>query len=276
MHLIDGKKLAEKIRHEVKKEIETQGASPGLAVILVGDDPASHLYVRLKERACTDVGIRFEKFLFPASTQEKDILEKIAELNVREDIHGILVQLPLPEGLNEDRVIAAILPRKDVDGFHPENLRLLREGRPRLVPGVAKGILALVDATGMELRGKRAVLLVNSRTFAEPISDLLRARDAEPRVIIADEVPPSELATADIIIVALGRPGAIRAPMVKDGAVIIDVGTTRVGDRVVGDADFESFRDRDVWITPVPGGVGPMTVAMLLQNVMAAYKLSQK
>ena len=278
MKLIDGKKLAEAIRREVKEQIETQGLRPGLAVILVGDDPASHLYVGLKERSCREVGIRFEKFIFPAGVPEETVIETIEAVNGRSDIHGILVQLPLPEGLDENRVVRAIDPRKDVDGFHPENLRLLRTGNPRLVPGVARGIVALIEATGVPLAGKTAALLVNSATFAEPIVALLRARGADSTVILAKEVAEktTEMKNADILIVAIGQPKFIRGEMIKKGAVIIDIGTTRVGDRTVGDVDAESVATRAGWLSPVPGGVGPMTVAMLLKNVLEATKLPKK
>ena len=278
MKLIDGKKLAEAIRREVKEQIETQGLRPGLAVILGGDDPASHLYVGLKERSCREVGIRFEKFIFPAGVPEETVIETIEAVNGRSDIHGILVQLPLPEGLDENRVVRAIDPRKDVDGFHPENLRLLRTGNPRLVPGVARGIVALIEATGVPLAGKTAALLVNSATFAEPIVALLRARGADSTVILAKEVAEktTEMKNADILIVAIGQPKFIRGEMIKKGAVIIDIGTTRVGDRTVGDVDAESVATRAGWLSPVPGGVGPMTVAMLLKNVLEATKLPKK
>jgi methylenetetrahydrofolate dehydrogenase (NADP+)/methenyltetrahydrofolate cyclohydrolase len=278
MHLIDGKKLAETIRREVKEQIETQGLRPGLAVILVGDDPASHLYVGLKERSCREVGIRFEKFIFPADASEETVVTMIKTVNARSDIHGVLVQLPLPEGMDENRVISAIDPRKDVDGFHSENLRLLRTGKPHLVPGVARGIVALIEATSVPLAGKTAALLVNSATFAEPISALMRGHGVDSTVILANRIAgeTDAIKNADILIVAIGQPKFIRGEMIKKGAVIIDVGTTRVEARTVGDVDAESVASHAAWLSPVPGGVGPMTVAMLLKNVLEAAKLPEK
>ncbi len=244
---------------------------PGLGVILVGADPASHLYVALKERSAREVGIHFEKYLFFATEPEGKITAKIEELNARHDIHAILVQFPLPPPLDEDRVMTAVDPKKDVDGFHPENLKLLHEHKSPVVPGVSLGIMKLIKSTGVDFVGKRAVILANSTIFAEPLEILFHQKSAPAIALLSPtRDKASEWTTqADIIVIALGQMGFLTSDMVKDGAIIIDVGANKkeTGE-LVGDADFASFQDRDVWITPVPGGVGPMTVAMLLHNVM--------
>lgn len=276
MQTIDGRKLAREIRAQVKKEIAEHGIVPGLGVILVGADPASHLYVSLKERAAREVGIHFEKYLFPATESEDKIIVKIQELNARPDIHAMLVQLPLPQPMNEDRIMAAMDPRKDVDGFHPENIKKLEARQPYVIPGVLVGIMKLIESAGKPASGANAVILANSATFAKPLEALLHEAKANAITLIS---PSQEAASpwtrqADIIVIALGRAGFLTSNMVKDGAIIIDVGANKkeTGE-LVGDADSASFRDRNVWITPVPGGVGPMTVAILLQNVVA---LAQK
>lgn len=261
MNIIDGKKLAAEIRARVHDEVARLPSKPGLAVILVGADPASHLYVELKERACAAANIHFEKFLFFATEPEEKIIDTIAALNVRPDIHAILVQLPLPSGYDEDRIIQAIRPDKDVDGFHPENLTRLGQ-KNQLAPGLSVGIIRLAEAPGIPLAGKKAAIFANSEIFARPLRFLCEQRG----MTITDYA-----ATADLIITALGRPMWLTAAMTRDNAIIVDVGTTHINGRVAGDADFESFRNTNVWITPVPGGVGPMTVAMLLENTVALY-----
>lgn len=271
MKPIDGKTLAKQIREDLKEKISKLGTVPGLGVILAGNDPASHLYVRLKETACREAGIIFEKFLFEESAEEKDVLKKIKELNDRADINGILVQLPLPSGFDENKVISAIAPEKDVDGFHYKNLEAIKNGTPKIIPGVALGIMKLIESTNISFTGKKAALLVNSEIFALPIKHLLEQSGV--KVDIKLNPQSSALNSYDIIVIALGRPNFLKADMVKDDAVIIDIGTTKVDGKLCGDVDFEPFKNRDVFITPVPGGVGPMTVAMLLQNV---YRLASK
>lgn len=313
MQIIDGRNLATKIHAEVKEEIARLGITPGLAVILVGDNPASHLYVALKEKAAREVGIHFEKYVFaatgihehkakPWATQglalcgcQQCVLSKIQELNEREDIHGILVQVPLPPGYDEDVVINQIDPKKDVDGFHQVNLRAILADEPRIIPAVALGIVALVDeaahtmqrsaalhvplggAQDPALQNKKITLIVNRTEFAAPIEYLLEQRGALVHIILrAKEITPdivAQLRTADVLIVARGHAGIIKGNMLKNGAIVIDVGTNRLPDgRLVGDVDFHSTRDKTGFITPVPGGVGPMTVAMLLKNTLGLAK----
>lgn len=266
MEIIDGKKLAAEIRSNLKTKISNLGFTPGLGVILVGDDSASHVYIRLKERACKEAGIYFEKKIFSKNAKQNEINTTIQQYNNRPDIHAILVQLPLPPGFDTDEIIKTIDPKKDVDGFHPKNLELLKKGNPYIVPPTPAGILKLIESTGVELKNKKAVLLVKSDLFALPIKYLLEQKDV--RVEINLNPKPSTLYPQDIIVIALGTPKFLKSDMVKDGCIIIDVGTTVSDGKTVGDADFDSFKNKKGWITPVPGGVGPMTVAMLLQNVL--------
>jgi methylenetetrahydrofolate dehydrogenase (NADP+)/methenyltetrahydrofolate cyclohydrolase len=271
MNIIDGKKIAAEIRGEIKKEITELGITPGLAVILVGADPASHLYVGLKERAAAEVGIHFEKFLFFATEPEEKIIVKIQELNARPDIHGIIVQLPLPQNYDENKIIAAIDPKKDADGFHPENIKKLLSGAPEIIPPVISGILKLIESTGVELKNKKITILANSEILAKPLEKILEGN--EVKIIITPEILTTEITDADIVISALGRAKIITADAIKPGAILIDVGTTRLDDgKTVGDIDFDSVAEKAGWITPVPGGVGPMTVAELLRNVLRLTK----
>lgn len=247
-HRIDGRALARRIRDEATTLIRERNITPGLAVILVGDDAASHLYVNLKERACADVGIHFEKHLLSPDTSEDKILETISSLNQRKDIHGILVQLPLPDALNETKVIQAIHPSKDVDGFHSET---------HLTPGLATGIIMLAKEPGKPLAGKSFVIMANSDIFRKPLEKLLMNEGA---------ISIIETKKADIVIIAVGKPNSLTRDMIKEGAIIIDVGTNRIGETVVGDAgNLDGVAGA---LTPVPGGVGPMTVAMLIRNTV--------
>lgn len=265
--IIDGKRLAETIRAEVKQRIESAQTRPGLAVILVGSDPASHTYVGIKEKACAEVGINSEKYLYFASEPEEKLIAKIKELNAREDIHGILIQLPLPEQ-DEDKVIAAIDPAKDVDGFHPENIARLDNGNPLMVSPVALGVMKMIESAGRPIAGLK-VVIVASELFAHPIVKLLEDQDVEAKIIrAADPELAEKTKTADILISAVGKPGLITGEMIREGAIVIDIGTTKVDGRIQGDVDFESAEQVAGWITPVPGGVGPMTVAYLLINVL--------
>ncbi len=269
--IIDGKKIAAEIRAEIKKEIAELGITPGLAVILVGADPASHLYVGLKEKAAAEVGIHFEKSLFFATEPEEKIIAKIKELNARPAIHGIIVQLPLPQNYDENKIVAAIDPKKDADGFHPENIAKLLAGEPKIVPPVISGILKLIESTGAELKNKKITILANSEILAKPLEKILEDNDVT--TIIAPEKLTADISDADIVITALGRPKIITTEAIKPGSILIDVGTTRLEDgATVGDVDFDSTAPKAGAITPVPGGVGPMTVAELLQNVLNLAK----
>lgn len=269
--LLDGKQLATRIREKIKTRVAALPSQPGLAVLLVGNDPASHLYVSLKKQACEEAGIRFELTLYPSNTAEYDLVAKIEELNRRVNIHGILVQLPLPTQ-DADRVIASINPLKDVDGFHPENLKRLREGKPAIASAVALGVMKLLD----EAKAHGHACIVSSTLFAAPLEVLLKERAVTSTVVQSEDADlANQTRQADILIVAEGIPGLIRGDMVKPGVTVIDVGTTRTDEGLKGDVDFESVSPIAGSITPVPGGVGPMTVAMLLVNILKTYDLQK-
>ncbi len=273
--LLNGRAIAQTIRENVKQRVAAQSTPPGLAVILVGDDPASHTYVRLKGKACVEAGVRFEQYSFPATVSTEELVGKVRELNARKEVNGILVQLPLPSQ-DTDEVIANIDPNKDVDGFHPESLRRMESGEPGLISPVALGIMKLLEQTGQQIQGE-AVAIVASTLFARPMVSLLSER--QPRTI--DVIDPDEkniaakTSQAKLVIAAAGRPGFLTGDMLRSGAIVIDVGTTRVGETIVGDVDAASAESVAGWLTPVPGGVGPMTVAMLLVNVLKAAQLQR-
>lgn len=274
--ILNGNVLAKNIREKAKQRIAHLPHPPGLAVVLVGDDPASHLYVGLKEQAAKDVGIYIEKLLFPANASTKELVEKIAELNGREDIHGILVQLPLP-GQDVDKVVSAIDHRKDVDGFHMENRKLLLANTPSLVPPVSLAIMRMLQATRAPLQNKNAVIVGNSEIFAEPLIELMKeagvAATFAPR---STENLPMVTRAADILVVAVGEAGFLKKDMVKEGAIVIDVGTNKDKDgKVVGDAAPE-LTGHAGFMSKVPGGVGPLTVAYLLFNVIKAMELQER
>lgn len=272
--LLDGKSIARRIRESARVEIHKAGLAPGLGVILVGDDPASHLYVALKRKACAEAGIVFNERLLSAAATTEAVLAEVASFNARPDIHAILVQLPLPAQIDTDRVIAAIDPTKDVDGFHPENVAALRAEKPRIVPGLAASIMELISATGVDLNGKRALVIGNSLTFYEPLESVLASAGLAPDFRRADEPDLAQVTrAADVIVVAVGRAGFLSADMIKQDAIVIDVGTNRGSDGgTVGDCDPD-VNSKAGWLSPVPGGVGPVTVAMLIKNtVMLAAK----
>ena len=273
--MIDGKALAADVEAEVKprvKKLAARGVVPGLATVLVGENPASQMYIRLKHSACDRVGIRSENVVLPEDTTEEQLIAKIEELNERPDIHGILLQLPLPEGLRSQKAMMTIRPRKDADGFHPENMGALLLGAEKLVPCTPRGIIYALERLGVKLEGAEAVIVGHSNVVGKPLAAMLLNRNATVQVC---HVFTKDLARhtreADILVVAAGVPGLIRKDMVKPGAVIFDVGINRVGNKTVGDVDFDSVAEIAGAITPVPGGVGPLTVAMLLsQTVQAA------
>lgn len=269
MQLIDGRALAAKITASLKKRVAQLSTTPGLAAVLVGDDPASHLYVRLKERACGEIGIRFFKKLLPATATETDLATVIEALNKDQAINGIIIQLPLPRHLDEDRAILLLDPAKDADGFHPQNIAAFVRGQSKTqMPGLVKAVWSLLEATGVPVAGKTSAILSNSPVFAQPLIAAF-----ERHGIRADYVNPKstfarQTSQADILVVAIGQPEVIGADAIKPGAILIDLGTTSQDGRVVGDVDADAIKDKAAWLTPVPGGVGPMTVAALLENVV--------
>jgi methylenetetrahydrofolate dehydrogenase (NADP+)/methenyltetrahydrofolate cyclohydrolase len=275
--ILDGKVVAARVQADVAggvAALRARGVVPTLAVVLVGEDPASQVYVRRKRAACDAVGIAARDHLYPAGLDEASLLGLIRELNLDPGVHGMLVQLPLPAGLDEDRVIDALDPRKDVDGFHPVNLGRLLAGRPDVVPGTPAGILEILDHYGVELKGIEAVVVGRSRIVGKPLAQLLLLRHATVTVC---HTRTRDLAAhtrrAELLCVAAGRPGVVAADAVRSEAVVVDVGVNRLPDgRLAGDVDFASVSPRVRAITPVPGGVGPMTVAMLLRNTLLAAR----
>jgi methylenetetrahydrofolate dehydrogenase (NADP+)/methenyltetrahydrofolate cyclohydrolase len=276
MQKIDGRAIAAAIRQELKTEIENAGLHPKLAVLLAGEDPASHLYVSLKEKAAAEVGILTEGRKLPATSTTEKLISIIQSWNMDPEIDGVLVQIPLPPGIDENAVIAALDPAKDADGFHPANVQSLFEGKGVIIPPVHEGILRLIGATETRLNGARAVIIANSDEFAKPLAHLLRKAGALVQICKPDELDRETLARAEIVVIAVGRAGFIKRGMVSPGVCLIDVGTNRVNDKVVGDVDAESLKDLPGWLSPVPGGVGPMTIAMLLKNVLHISKLRRQ
>jgi methylenetetrahydrofolate dehydrogenase (NADP+)/methenyltetrahydrofolate cyclohydrolase len=272
-NIIDGKGIALKLREELKKDVEeltAKGVVPGLTVILVGEDPASEVYVRNKGRACEKAGINGVQHNLAADTSEETLLKLIAELNADSDVHGILVQLPLPDHINEYRVLEAILPTKDVDGFHPFNVGRLLTGRPIFEPCTPRGIMKLIETTGVDLKGKEAVVIGRSNIVGKPIALMLLAKHATVTICHSRTKDlAGKVRAADVVIAAVGVPEMIKGEWIKEGAIVIDVGINRVeGKGLVGDIEYEEASKRAGHITPVPGGVGPMTIAMLLVNTV--------
>ena len=288
--LIDGKKLAAETRAQIAAGVAAlkaeKGVTPGLAVILVGDNPASVSYVTAKEKACTDVGMHSREIRLPASVAEADLLAEIARLNADPAIHGILVQLPLPKGFDEKKVIDAIAPEKDVDGFTPVNVGRMLIGEDCFLPCTPHGIIKLIEVTGMDLAGKHAVVIGRSNIVGKPVAALLSRKSVNATVTLCHTGTPDVGAftrQADVVVAAAGRPNTLTGDMLKPGAVVIDVGVNRVPDatkpkgyRLCGDADFASCAAVASAITPVPGGVGPMTITMLLWNTLEAARRAAK
>ncbi|MBA3347734.1 MAG: bifunctional 5,10-methylenetetrahydrofolate dehydrogenase/5,10-methenyltetrahydrofolate cyclohydrolase [Actinobacteria bacterium] len=269
--LMDGKALAARVREALAPQVAELGEI-GLATVLVGDDSASDVYIRAKHKAAGEVGIEARDLRLPASTSEEELLRVVADLNADDGVDGILVQLPLPAGSDEARVIRAVDPAKDVDGFHPLNAGLLYLGRPTFVPGTALGVLELLDEYGVELEGAHAVVVGRSDIVGKPVSLLLLHRHATVTMCHSrTRELGAEIARADVVVAAVGVPGLVRADAVKEGACLIDVGITRTDAGLVGDID-PAAAERAALLTPVPGGVGPMTVAMLLRNTVRAAR----
>lgn len=277
--IIDGKKVSQHIREEVAREVEKlknqTGTTPGLAALLVGDNPASEIYVRNKRKACEQVGIYSEEYKLSKETTQNELLSLIDKLNNDRKIHGILVQLPLPEQIDSTKILRSVSPSKDVDGFHPENVGLLVEGNPRFISCTPNGIMKMLDFYNIEIKGKEAVVVGRSNIVGKPTAILLLHRHATVTICHSRTTRLDEVARrADILVAAIGRPNFITEDMVKEGAVVIDVGINRNKDgKLIGDVDFEKVKGKASYITPVPGGVGPMTIAMLLWNTLESAKM---
>ncbi len=277
--VIDGKKIAAEIREEVRRQVQDlqvkTGRVPGLAAVLVGDDPASATYVRTKTKACQEAGIASRQLTPPGDISQSDLLRIIQELNRDPAIHGILVQLPLPKHLDERAILEAVDPQKDVDGFTFANIGRLVENQPQFVPCTPAGIIEILEREGIEIKGKHAVVVGRSEIVGKPVAFLLLHRHATVTICHSRTADLSaETRRADILVAAVGRPRLITGAMLKPGAVVIDVGINRVEGKLVGDVDFESAAQVASAITPVPGGVGPMTVALLLRNTLLAFTQS--
>lgn len=272
--LIDGKALAKKIRGSLAKEVLEYNLHPKLAVILVGNDPASKIYVRNKSKACEEVGIEFEEHLLDENVKMEEILTLIDELNKKDDINGILLQAPLPKGLNINEAFERIDPSKDVDGFNPINIGKLLMKEDAFIPCTPFGIMKMFEEYNIDIEGKNAVVIGRSNIVGKPMSQCLLNKNATVTVCHSKTKNISEYTlNADIIVSAVGKRNIVTADMIKDGAVVIDVGMNRNEDgKLVGDVDFEKVKDKCSYITPVPGGVGPMTIAMLMYNVIKATK----
>ena len=283
--ILDGKQLAQQIRAELTEEviefIQNNSVVPCLAAVLVGEDPASEVYVRNKQRACEAVGIDSQLHRLDASVPSEELLTLVAKLNKDQAVHGILVQLPLPRQIDTCRVLIAINPAKDVDAFHPENVGRLVQGRPRFLPCTPQGVQQLLLRSEIEIAGRHVVVLGRSDIVGRPLSIMLSQRGpgGDATVTLCHSRTPDLAAltkTADILVVAIGRPKFVTADMVRPGAVVVDVGINRTADGVVGDVDFEAVREVAGAITPVPGGIGPLTIAMLLKNTLSAAESLEK
>ena len=276
---IDGKKVAQELKEQVRVQVEemkNRGIAPCLAVILVGDDPASRVYVTNKEKDCAECGILSREYKLPTETQESELLQLIAELNADRSVHGVLVQLPLPAQINEDRVIAAIDPDKDVDSFHPYNVGCMMLGHDRFLPCTPAGVMKLLDYYHIDPAGKECVVLGRSNIVGKPQAMLLLRRNGTVTICHSKtENLAEECRKADILVCAVGKRNLVTADMVKEGAVIIDVSINRKEDgKLCGDVDFDAVAPKCSYITPVPGGVGPMTRAMLLVNTLTAAEMA--
>jgi methylenetetrahydrofolate dehydrogenase (NADP+) / methenyltetrahydrofolate cyclohydrolase len=274
---MDGRALAARIREEVAREVDAFPRPIGLATVLVGDDPASDVYIRMKHKATVEVGIEARDLRLPTETAEDELLALVRELNSDDAIDGILVQLPLPEQIDEGRVIRAVDPVKDVDGFHPVNAGLLLAGTPGHVPGTPLGVLALLDEYGVELKGANSVVIGRSDIVGKPVALLLLHRHATVTICHSRTRDlAAETARADVVVAAVGVPGIVTAEMVRPGAAVVDVGINRTENGLVGDVD-PAVAERAGLLTPVPGGVGPMTIAMLLRSTIRAarYRLKE-
>jgi methylenetetrahydrofolate dehydrogenase (NADP+)/methenyltetrahydrofolate cyclohydrolase len=276
--IIDGKAVAKEVQKHIKEEVEglerRWGIAPGLAVVLVGDDPGSHIYVKNKEKACKEVGIKSYEHLLPATISERELLGLIHNLNKDKNVNGILVQLPLPAHIRPERILEAISPQKDVDGFHPVNQGTLLLGGDGFKPCTPMGIMKLLESVGCDPKGKNAVVVGRSNIVGKPVALMLLEKHATVTLCHSRTANlRDEVGRADILIVAIGKAGLVRGDWVKPGAVVIDVGVNRLpSGKLAGDVEFETAKDRASAITPVPGGVGPMTICMLLYNTLKATK----
>jgi methylenetetrahydrofolate dehydrogenase (NADP+)/methenyltetrahydrofolate cyclohydrolase len=274
MNIINGKQIAQNLRNDIAKQVKKLDTPPGLAVILVGDNPASKVYVRNKDNACKEVGFYSEKINKPADITQQQLLAEIQRLNNDDKIDGILVQLPLPSHLDENLITNSIAIQKDVDGFNSENIGKLMQNRPNLRPCTPKGVMTMLASTGVDLVGKNCVVVGASNIVGRPMA--MELLNAGATITICNSKTTnlsSKIKQADVVVVAVGIPKMIKGDWIKSGAIVIDVGINRLDNgKLVGDVDFDTAKQNAAWISPVPGGVGPMTIATLLENTLTAYK----
>ncbi|MBZ4670108.1 MAG: methenyltetrahydrofolate cyclohydrolase/5,10-methylenetetrahydrofolate dehydrogenase [Oscillospiraceae bacterium] len=276
--IINGKEVAARVKAEVRNEVlrlKEKGIDTGLAVVIVGNDPASRVYVNSKKKACEEVGINSYEYALPEETTQDELLKLVGELNADERVDGILVQLPLPKHIDENAIINAISPQKDVDAFHPFNVGRIMIGEYNFLPCTPAGVMELIKSAGIELSGKDCVVIGRSNIVGKPMAMLLLHKNATVTICHSKTRNLKEICSkADVVVAAVGRANFVTADMVKDGAVVIDVGINRLPDgKLCGDVDFEGVKEKAGYITPVPGGVGPMTIAMLMKNTLASSKL---
>lgn len=272
--IIDGKKMAEGILDAAKKEVAALDPKPCLAIVLAGDNPASLVYTKKKHEACKKVGIESRNIHLAASASQEEVIGAVRKLNADRTVDGILVQVPLPKQIDEDAVLAEVAKEKDVDGFHPENFGKLAIGLPGIVPCTPKGVIRMLKESGVQLAGKHAVVIGRSRIVGKPLALLLVNESCTVSICHSKTADAGAITRqADIVCVAVGKPKTLRGEMVKEGAVVIDAGTNREGEKLIGDVDFESVSRKASLITPVPGGVGPMTIAMLIENTIECYRI---
>jgi methylenetetrahydrofolate dehydrogenase (NADP+)/methenyltetrahydrofolate cyclohydrolase len=278
MKLLYGKTVADKILSHLKNEIFAAPQKPGLAVILVGNDQASKIYVNLKEKKAQEIGMNFFRFDLSQTTLEDEILKRIEALNHDKMVHGIIVQLPLPQGFNTEKIITSIDPKKDADGFHPQNAELFLKGKGSIWPVFPRAIAKLIQSAEQELTGKKALVIANSEDFGKIMCAALENLASEATYILAGSISSQleKICDADIVVSAVGRPGLLKGEMFKEGAIVIDGGIEKVGEKVLGDVDFASTEGKNGFLTPVPGGVGPLTIACLLENTFLAFEAQQK
>ena len=278
--ILSGKEMSENLRKEIAERVarlKERGVTPGLAVILVGDDPASEIYVRNKQIGCDETGMNGQTIKMPENTSQKELEQEVDRLNRDETVHGILVQLPLPKHLDEQAVLAKILPEKDVDGFHLINAGHMLTGTEGVIACTPRGALYMIKSTGIDLNGKEAVVIGRSNIVGKPMAMLLLRENCTVTICHSRTKNLAEhTRRADILVAAVGKAGFVTADMVKDGAIVIDVGINRVDGKVCGDVDFERVKEKAGWITPVPGGVGKMTITMLLDNTVEAAERTLK
>lgn len=276
--IIDGKAISAKVKEEVRAEVERDGLEVGLAVVIVGDDPASRVYVNNKKKACEFCGFKSYEYALPAETTEEELLELVDTLNNDKNVNGILVQLPLPKHLDEKKVIERISPIKDVDAFHEQNVGKIMIGNYAFLPCTPAGCMELIHSTGVSVEGKECVVLGRSNIVGKPMAMLLLHENGTVTICHSRTKDLAEVCRrADILIAAVGRPNFVTADMVKDGAVVIDVGINRLDNgKLCGDVKFDEVSEKAGWITPVPGGVGPMTIAMLMKNTLTAWRIQNE